>query len=79
MTTLVRLRLEIAAAAACAALCVFTLLTRDWIEVVLRVDPDRGEGWLEWLVVAVCTLVATAASIGARRDLLRLRAYATSA
>lgn len=34
-----------------AALGVLTLLTRDWIEVVFRVDPDKSSGLLEWVVV----------------------------
>jgi hypothetical protein len=30
-----------------------TLFSRDWIEVVLRVDPDRHSGSLEWLIVGM--------------------------
>jgi len=39
-------------------LFVFTLVKRDWIEVVFGVDPDNRSGALEWLVV-VALFVAT--------------------
>jgi hypothetical protein len=34
-------------------LFVLTLFWRDWIEAVLRVDPDNHNGSLEWLIVGV--------------------------
>jgi hypothetical protein len=34
-------------------LFVLTLLWRDWIEAVFRVDPDHHNGSLEWLIVGV--------------------------
>ena len=43
-----------------AALFVYTLFQRTWIENVFGVDPDQHSGALEWLIVAgllVVTLV----------------------
>jgi len=40
-------------AAISAALLVVTLAWHDWIEIVFRVDPDQGSGWLEWLIVVL--------------------------
>jgi hypothetical protein len=37
---------------------VLTLVEREWIELVFGVEPDRGDGSLEWTIVAVL-LVAT--------------------
>lgn len=40
-----------------------TLLNHAWIETVFHVDPDMGQGWVEWLIVAGL-LVATLALSG---------------
>jgi hypothetical protein len=37
-------------------LFVITLIWRDWIEV-FGVNPDSGNGWLEWLIVGVLSVV----------------------
>lgn len=44
---------EAAGAAACAGLLVATLINREWIEAIFRVDPDAGSGTLEWAIVIV--------------------------
>ena len=46
-----RFWIEAWVAAASGLLCVATLLQRDWIELVFRVDPDQGSGTLEWSIV----------------------------
>jgi hypothetical protein len=55
-----------------AALFVVTVVWPDWIEIVFRVDPDRGNGWLEWVVVFVAFGLTLIFSIGARREWRRL-------
>jgi len=45
---------------ASAGLAVVTLISHAWIELVLGVDPDGGNGGMEWavvLVIAVTTAV----------------------
>ena len=53
-----RFWLELGLAGFSALVLVVTLITREWIELIFRVDPDGGNGSLEWLVV-VAALVAT--------------------
>jgi hypothetical protein len=45
-----------------------TLSRPNWIEIVFGVDPDRGSGLLEWLIVAVSVAVVLGASGLARRE-----------
>jgi len=68
-----RLRLEIGLAVLSVPLFVATLLWRDWIEIAFRVDPDHGDGSLEWLIMALTATSAIVASLLARTDLRRLR------
>jgi hypothetical protein len=53
-----RFWIEIALALVTAGLFVVTLVWREWIELVFKVDPDSGDGSLEWAIVGVL-LVAT--------------------
>jgi hypothetical protein len=50
---------EMAMALASGGFLILTLAGKDWIEIVLRVDPDHRSGALEWLIVVVA-LAATA-------------------
>ena len=42
---------EVSAGVLCGILAFLTLIVRDWIEVVFRVDPDAHNGTAEWLIV----------------------------
>jgi hypothetical protein len=53
---------------------VLTLLWKDWIEILFHVDPDRGNGSLEWLIVAVSLAATVALSALARREWRRAAA-----
>ena len=76
-----RLLIEKTLAYLSAGMCLLTVVWSDWIELVFRVDPDGGNGALEWglLVVLVATTVmfATAARADHRRllELARNVAY----
>jgi hypothetical protein len=43
-----------------------TLFWHDWIEVIFRVDPDKGSGSAEWLVVVLLSLVTVMLAVAAR-------------
>ena len=47
---------------------VVTLFSHDWIEAVFGVDPDKGSGSAEWLVVLILLLVTVASAAGARLE-----------
>ena len=63
-----RLWIEAAGGLLSLALAVVTLFSREWIEVVFRVDPDRGSGALEWAFVAATLALSAACSALARRE-----------
>jgi hypothetical protein len=75
-TTQVRLWVEILLAAIFAVLFVVTLVWPDWIELVLKVDPDEGDGSLEsWIMIGTGALTLIAL-VCAGIDWRRLRASA---
>ena len=63
-----RFWVEVALAGLATFLFVLTLITREWIEEIFHVDPDGGDGSLEWMIVAACALVAIVFSIAARLE-----------
>jgi predicted lysophospholipase L1 biosynthesis ABC-type transport system permease subunit len=67
----IRYLVEVALAITSAILFVATLAVRDWIEIVFRVDPDRGSGALEWAIAASFLCAAVAFSLLAHRRLRR--------
>jgi hypothetical protein len=65
--------MESALAVLSAALLVVTLISRTWIETVFGVDPDRGSGSLEWIIVGVATAVTVVSVSMASREWRRHR------
>jgi len=58
---------QVAAASICAVLLVLTLAVPQWIEVLIGVDPDRGSGEAEWIVVlALAAATALTTGLGVR-------------
>lgn len=62
MRNALRLRfwLETGLAIVTGILFVITLVQRSWIEVAFGVDPDNGNGTLEWLIVGALLIVTIA-------------------
>ncbi len=73
MSLQTRFKVEAGLAIASGVLFVLTLITREWVELIFRVDPDGGSGALEW-GIAVGLLVLTAVfALLARADHKRLQ------
>ncbi len=60
--------IEAALAGVAGLLTVLTLFTREWIEAVFNVDPDGGDGSLEWLIVVVLAVVTVVFAVLARLE-----------
>lgn len=69
-----RFWVELALASASGGLCILTLVWREWVELLLGVDPDGGDGSLEWAIAAGSFTAAVTFSIVAR---IEWRALAT--
>lgn len=63
-----RFWIEAALAGVAGFLTVLTLLTREWIEAVFNVDPDSGNGSLEWLIVVALAVVTVVFAVLARLE-----------
>jgi hypothetical protein len=64
----IRYRLELTAAAVTGLAAALTALVPDWIEEAFHVDPDAGNGSLEWLIVAALAFATIALAVLAWRD-----------
>jgi hypothetical protein len=51
-----------------AVLFVLTLISKEWIEILFRVDPDEGSGALEIALLILCAGVACVSGMLAHRD-----------
>jgi hypothetical protein len=68
LVEMTRSRLEYALAGIFLGLAALTAVVPDWIEAVFGVEPDGGNGSLEWLLVLGFGLVAVVAATLGRRD-----------
>jgi hypothetical protein len=67
-----RYRLEVLGASATGVAAVITAIVPDWIEEVFHIDPDAGNGSLEWLIVLALALVTVGLSALAWRERRRV-------
>lgn len=63
-----RARWELVLAVVAALAAIVTAIVPDWIEAVFGVDPDGGDGSLEWIVVAVLAVIALALTVAGWRN-----------
>jgi hypothetical protein len=56
-----RFFIEVVLGAAAVVVFVVTLVWNEWIELLLRIDPDAGNGSLEW-AICIALLGSVAAS-----------------
>jgi len=68
-----RLRLEVGLAILSVLLFVATPLWPEWIEIVFGVDPDYGNGSIEWLIMELTAISAVVAIFLACADWRRIR------
>ena len=63
-----RLWVETSLAAVAAILLGVTLVSKEWIEIVFRIDPDDGSGSLEWAIVGALAAACVGCILLARAE-----------
>ena len=78
MKTAIRLRfwLEMGLAVITGILFVITFVWNEWIEIIFHVDPDSGNGSLEWLIVGTLLVITLVLFFLARYEWRRTRTSA---
>jgi|tagenome__1003787_1003787.scaffolds.fasta_scaffold20970229_2 hypothetical protein len=69
----VRVRVEAALSLLFGLLAILTAVWPAWIEGLTGVDPDRGDGTVEWTVVAALGVASVLLALLSYRDRRRLR------
>lgn len=59
---------EAVGAVASGVLFIVTLFSREWIEVLFGVEPDGGNGTMEWAVVIILAALTLLSGILVRRE-----------
>lgn len=75
---MLRSHLETGLAALSAGLALLTLVMPSWIEELTGIDPDGGNGMVEWLIVLLFGAAAVTLGLLARRDYLLARSHLLS-
>jgi hypothetical protein len=67
-TVSIRFWIEAALALLTTGLFVLALVSREWIELLFGVEPDGGDGSLEWAIVAVLAVATVVLAWLARAE-----------
>jgi hypothetical protein len=73
-----RFWVEAAAAVVTGVMLVVTAIAPDWIERLWEVEPDGGDGSLEWMLVGVLALVTITLVVAARVEWTRAQRLTTN-
>jgi hypothetical protein len=68
-----RTRLEVVLCTLFAVLTVLTVVWPSWIEGLTGLEPDAGNGTVEWLIVLLFGLIAVGLGLRARHDYRHVR------
>jgi hypothetical protein len=63
-----RFWIEFGLAVSSGVLLVLTLVRADWIEALFGIEPDRGDGSLEWELLALLLVATVTFSVVARLE-----------
>lgn len=58
-----RVRLDFFFVALFSFLTLLSLVWPEWIELLFRFDPDRGDGRVEWAIVVMSGLAAVGSAV----------------